>query len=240
MQDMNNQVVVITGAASGYGNATASLFYKKGARVIAADINETNLLNIKKDIGDLDCIKIDVTDTDDWQSLFNQVVSKYGKVDVLINNAGGAVKVEETAELSIESVNKIISLNYNSVVYGCRLFAGLMKKQEKGTIINISSACATEAWPNFSVYAGAKAGVVAFSKGLYLELRPFNIRVTAIIPGAGRTNFSKNAGIPEPETPFALEAIDMAEVILHICEMPQHIEVEEYRFWGTDQEVIPL
>jgi NADP-dependent 3-hydroxy acid dehydrogenase YdfG len=75
---------------------------------------------------------------------------------------------------------------------------------------------------------------------MYTELRPFNVRVTAVIPGAGSTNFSKNAGLPEPASPFALKPEDMAEVILHICRMPQHIEVEEYRFWGTDQEVIPL
>jgi NADP-dependent 3-hydroxy acid dehydrogenase YdfG len=64
--------------------------------------------------------------------------------------------------------------------------------------------------------------------------------VTAVIPGAGSTNFSKNAGLPEPEAPFALRPEDMAEVVLHICRMPQHIEVEEYRFLGHRSEVIPL
>ena len=158
----------------------------------------------------------------------------------MVNNAGGAIELKEITEQNTETIDAIIALNLNSVIYGSRSFAMLMKKQKSGTIVNISSACATEAWPKFGAYSAAKAGVVAFSKGLYIELRPFGIRVTSIIPGAGRTNFSKNAGIAEPDTPFVLEAQDMAEVIYHVCSMPQHIEVEEYRFWGTDQEVIPL
>ena len=137
-------------------------------------------------------------------------------------------------------VDEIIALNLNSVVYGSMTFGKQMRAQGSGTIVNISSTCATEAWPGFSVYAAAKSGVVSLSKGMYTELRPFGVRVTAVIPGAGATNFSKNAGLAEPATPFLLKPEDMAEVILHICQMPQHIEVEEYRFWGTDQEVIPM
>ena len=240
MQDMRDKLVIITGATSGFGRATAEVFQKHGARVLAAGRNEKRLKQVKEEIGNIDSFLIDVTKTDDWQRLHDHVVSQYGRIDVLVNNAGGGVELKEITEQSTETIDAIIALNLNSVIYGSRIFGSLMKKQKYGTIINISSACATEAWPNFSAYSAAKAGVVAFSKGLYVELRPFNVRVTPIIPGAGRTNFSKNAGIPEPDTPFVLEAQDMAEVIYHVCSMPQHIEVEEYRFWGTDQEVIPL
>jgi NADP-dependent 3-hydroxy acid dehydrogenase YdfG len=240
MQDLKNKIAVISGAGSGFGKATAALFCEQGARVVGIGRSEHNLLKAKEEIGEIDCLGADVTKPDDWQRIYDHVVSKYGRIDILVNNAGGAIELKETTEQSIETIDQIIALNLNSVVYGSRIFAGLMKKQESGTIINISSACATEAWSNFSVYSAAKAGVVVFSKVLYVELRPFNIRVTTVIPGAGRTNFSKNAGIPEPETPFSLEPTDMAEVIRHICCMPQHIEVEEYRFWGTDQEVEPL
>ena len=240
MQDLTDKVVVITGATSGFGKATAEVFYKQGARVLAAGRNDNRLKRAKEEIGDIDYFKIDVTKPDEWQKLYDHVVSRYGRIDILVNNAGGAIELNEITDQSTETIDAIIALNLNSVIYGSRVFATLMKKQKSGTIINISSACATEAWPTFGAYSAAKAGVVAFSKGLYVELRPFGIRVTPIIPGAGRTNFSKNAGIPEPDKPFVLEAKDMAEVIYHVCSMPQHIEVEEYRFWGTDQEVIPL
>ena len=240
MQDLRDKVVVITGATSGFGRATAEVFYKQGARVLAAGRNENRLKSTKEEIGDIDCFKIDVTAPDEWQKLYDHVVSSYGRIDILVNNAGGAIELKDIMEQSTETIDAIIALNLNSVMYGSRTFAPLMKKQSSGTIVNISSACATEAWPKFGAYSAAKAGVVAFTKGLYVELRPFGIRVTSIIPGAGRTNFSKNAGIAEPDTPFVLEARDMAEAICHVCSMPQHIEVEEYRFWGTDQEVIPL
>jgi NADP-dependent 3-hydroxy acid dehydrogenase YdfG len=240
VQDLRDKVVVITGATSGFGRATAEIFYKQGAQVLAAGRNENRLQRVKQEIGDIDYFRIDVTKPNEWQKLYDHVVSRYGRIDILVNNAGGAIELKEITEQSTETIDAIIALNLNSVIYGSRIFATLMKMKKSGTIINISSACATEAWPKFGAYSAAKAGVVAFSKGLYLELRPFGIRVTSIIPGAGRTNFSKNAGIPEPDTPFVLEAKDMAEVIYHVCSMPQHIEVEEYRFWGTDQEVIPL
>ena len=106
---------------------------------------------------------------------------------------------------TLEVVDEIIALNLNSVVYGSMAFGKQMRAQGSGTIVNISSTCATEAWPKFSVYAAAKSGVVSLSKGMYTELRPFGVRVTAVIPGAGATNFSKNAGLAEPAGAILLE-----------------------------------
>jgi NAD(P)-dependent dehydrogenase (short-subunit alcohol dehydrogenase family) len=240
MQSLKNQVVVVTGGASGYGKATARRFHEEGARVVITDIDEPGLEAAAAEIGGVEAYCQDVMSPADWQDVFRRVMEKYGGVDVLVNNAGGGISVRDTVDQTIEVADLIIRLNLNSVVYGCIVFGKQMQAQRSGTIINISSSCATEAWPKFSIYAAAKAGVVSLSKGLYTELRPFNVRVTAVIPGAGRTNFSKNAGIAEPPVPFSLTPDDMAEVVLHICQLPQHIEVEEYRFWGTDQEVIPL
>jgi NAD(P)-dependent dehydrogenase (short-subunit alcohol dehydrogenase family) len=239
LQNMKDQVVVITGAASGYGRATAKRFREEGAAVIITDIDEKALQKAADEIG-AEAYHQNVMRWEDWQTLFASVMATHGRVDVLVNNAGGGVVVADTVEQQREVVDKIIALNLNSVVYGSMIFGKQMRAQGSGTIVNISSTCATEAWPKFSVYAAAKSGVVSLSKGMYTELRPFGVRVTAVIPGAGATNFSKNAGLAEPATPFLLKPEDMAEVILHICRMPQHIEIEEYRFWGTDQEVIPM
>jgi len=240
MQSMKDQVVVITGGASGYGKATAKRLHQEGAKVIITDIDEKGLQATANEIGGVEAYRHDVMTAQDWQKLFDKVMQKHGRVDVLVNNAGGGISIKDTVDQATDVADKIIQLNLNSVVYGCIIFGKQMREQKSGTIVNISSSCAAEAWPKFSVYAAAKAGVVSLSKGLYTELRPFNVRVTAVLPGAGCTNFSKNAGLAEPPVPFVLKAEDMAEVILHICQMPQHIEIEEYRFWGTDQEVIPL
>jgi NADP-dependent 3-hydroxy acid dehydrogenase YdfG len=240
MVDLKDKVAVITGASSGFGKETAKAFHEAGSRVIITGKNETRLKQAQEELDGVDAVQSDATDPDSWDSLYRYVEKKFGSIDVLVNNAGSGVQVKETTELSIDTIDYILRLNLNSVVYGIRAFGKMMKEKKSGTIINVSSACATEAWPNFSVYAAAKAGVVALSKGCYTELRPFNIRVTALIPGAGRTNFSANAGLPEPETPFSLEPKDVAEAIIHICRMPPHIFIEEYRIWGMDQEVIPL
>ena len=239
LQSVKNQVVVITGAASGYGRATAKRFREEGATVIITDIDEKALREAADEIG-AEAYQQNVMRWEDWQTLFASVMAAHGRVDILVNNAGGGVVIADTVDQTLEAVDKIIALNLNSVVYGSMTFGKQMRAQGSGTIVNISSTCATEAWPGFSVYAAAKSGVVSLSKGMYTELRPFGVRVTAVIPGAGATNFSKNAGLAEPATPFLLKPEDMAEVILHICQMPQHIEIEEYRFWGTDQEVIPM
>ena len=239
MQSLKDKVVVITGGASGYGRAMAELFVQEECRVVVTDINEKMLAEVKDELG-VDAIKMDVTSLKDWEAVHKAVFDKYTRTDILINNAGGAVVVRETIDQEPEIIDKILTLNLNSVIYGCKVFGKLMKEQNEGTIINISSSCAKQAWPNFSVYAAAKSGVLAFSKGLYVELRPFNVRVTTIIPGAGDTNFSKNASLPEPDEPYSLKARDLAEGAVHICKQPQRIFIEEYILWGTDQEVIPL
>jgi NADP-dependent 3-hydroxy acid dehydrogenase YdfG len=240
LQSVRNQVVIITGGSSGYGKATAKLLAEAGAKVIITGRDEKTLQQTAEEIPGIETFRADATHWEDWQKLFAFVMEVHGRVDVLVNNAGGGFVIAATVDQQVEIVDQIIALNLNGVVYGGMVFGKQMRTQGSGTIINISSTCATEAWPGFSVYAAAKSGVVSLSKGMYTELRPFGVRVTAVIPGAGATNFSKNAGLAEPATPFLLKPEDMAEVILHICQMPQHIEIEEYRFWGTDQEVIPM
>ena len=186
MQDLKDKVVVITGWSVGFGKETGNQFYKAGAKVVITGTNKERLLRAQSEIGQIDIMESDVTSPADWEKLHQLVMGKYNRTDILVNNAGGGVTVKETIEQTIEDIDKIISLNLSGVVYGSRIFGKTMKEQKLGTIINISSVCAHEAWPNLSVYAAAKAGVVALSKGLYVELRPYNVRVTAVSPGAGK------------------------------------------------------
>jgi NAD(P)-dependent dehydrogenase (short-subunit alcohol dehydrogenase family) len=240
MGSMKGKVALITGGASGYGNAMVNRFADEGAKVIAADINKTMLEEAKKANNSIDTYVLDVTNAGSWEALAAYISSTYGRIDILINNAGGAVAVKEHIAQENEIIEKIIALNLTSVAFGCKYFGKLMKEQKEGTIINIASDCARHAWPGFGVYAAAKAGVVNFSKGLFVELRPYNVRVTAIIPGAGNTNFSKNAGIAEPDEPYKLGGPELAEAALHICSQPQYILVEEYMLSGTEREIIPM
>ena len=233
-----NDIIIITGATSGYGKATAKLFASEGNTVIITGRNSVTLENTAKEIGAVP-FRADATDPADWKALREFVMERYGRVDLLLNNAGGGVAIKETADQSVEEIDTAIKLNLNSVIYGCREFAPVFKAQKGGTIINVSSVCAKHAWQGWTVYAAAKWGVLGFTKGLTTELGPDGVRVTCLVPGAGDTNFDRNANFDRGSVP-GLKADNIAEAILSIYKLPKSVWVEEMTVWGIDQVVIPL
>ena len=233
-----NDIIIITGATSGYGKATAKLFASEGNTVIITGRNSGTLENTAKEIGAVP-FRADATDPADWKALREFVMEKYGRVDLLLNNAGGGVAIKETADQSVEEIDRAIKLNLNSVIYGCREFAPVFRAQKGGTIINVSSVCAKHAWQGWTVYAAAKWGVLGFTKGLTTELGPDGVRVTCLVPGAGDTNFDRNANFDRGSVP-GLKADNIAEAIHSIYKLPKSVWVEEMTVWGIDQVVIPL
>ncbi len=236
---MKEEVVVITGATSGYGLATARRFCKEEYHVVITGRNAGKVKSTAEEIK-AEPFPADATDPAAWESLSRFIKEKFGHIDLLINNAGGGVSICETEAQEIGNIDKAISLNLNSTIYGCHVFAPLFSSQGFGTIINISSVCAKQAWPGWSVYAAAKWGVLGFTKGLATELGPKGIRVTCLVPGAGDTNFDKNAGFSARGSVPALKAEDIADAIYGIYQLPKHVWVEEMTVWGLDQVVIPL
>jgi len=233
-----NKVVLITGATSGYGLATAKKFKENGFIVIVASRNKDKVNEVVRVNGFDDGFTIDVTDYNKWLELKNFVSEKYGRLDVLVNNAGGGVCINDTDEQTKENIDKTIALNLNSVIYASNVFAKMMKEQKEGTIVNISSVCARHCWAGWSVYAAAKAGVLNFTKGLYVELRPYGVRATCIIPAAASTGFQKNAGIDKENQTLVAE--DIANAVYYASTQPNGIVVEEMTVWGTSQDVQPL
>ena len=231
-----NKVVLITGATSGYGLATAKKFKENGDRVIVASIN--NVERVVKEFGFDEGFVIDVTDYDRWLELKKFVIEKYGKIDVLVNNAGSGISIVNTTEQTRENIDKIINVNLNSVIYGSSVFGAVMQEQGDGVIVNISSVCARHSWDGWSVYAAAKAGVLNFTKGLYVELQPYGVRATCVIPASASTGFQKNAGIGEVEQ--SLKVQDIANAVYYVATQPKGVVVEEITVWGTSQVVNPL
>jgi NADP-dependent 3-hydroxy acid dehydrogenase YdfG len=232
------RIVIVTGATNGYGLATAKKFKAHGDTVIIASRNADKIKSVVEQFGFDDGFKIDVTCSDEWIALKNYCINKYGRIDVLVNNAGGGVSIEEVTEQSFENIDKAISLNLASVIYGSKVIGSVMKNQKDGNIINISSVCAKHCWGAWSVYAAAKAGVLNFSKGLYVEMRPFGVRVTCIIPAAASTGFQSNAGIGEENQ--TLTAEDVANAVVYSANQPKGVVIEELTVWGTSQDVQPL
>ena len=236
---MKDEVILITGGTSGYGKETARIFAKNGYKVIITGHNEQRLKEAAAELG-TDCFLADATNPADWEKLYAYIVEKYGKIDFLLNNAGGGVSIKETAEQSVADIDRIMMLNLNSAIYGCRQFAPLFMKQKFGTVMNVSSVCAKLAWPGWTVYAAAKWGVLGFTKGLTTELGPYGIRVSCILPGAGDTNFDKNANFKDRGMIPSMKGEDIAQAIYDAYMLPKHIWVEEITVWGIDQISVPL
>jgi len=232
------RIVVITGATSGYGLAAAKKFKEQGDIVVAASRNEEKVRRIARENGFDLGVQIDVTKYEDWERLVASVKEKYGRIDVLVNNAGGGVAIVDTTEQTREDIDQSIRLNLNSVIYGSKLFGAMMKEQKDGIIINLSSVCARHCWGGWSVYAAAKAGVLNFTKGLYVEMRPYGVRATCIIPAAASTGFQSGAKIDEVNQ--TLTAEDIANAVVYAANQPKGVVVEEMTVWGTSQDVQPL
>lgn len=233
-----SRIVLITGASSGYGKATAKAFKDNGDTVIMTARNYDKLEEARKEVGGDLAFSMDVTKPQDWENAVKIVKEKYGRLDILVNNAGGGVTIKEVSEFSAEEIDETIRLNLNSVIYGCRAFAPMMKEQNNGTMINISSVCARQCWPTWSVYAAAKAGVLNFSKGMYLEMQLHNVRVTCVVPGSASTGFQSACGIGETADKLLPE--DIANTVLYIANLPQRAVVEDVTVWGIDKQVNPL
>ena len=233
-----NRIVLITGASSGYGKATAKAFKEKGDTVIMVARNLEKLQAACEEVGGDLAVAMDVTKVEDWDNMVSVIKEKYGRLDVLVNNAGGGVAIKEVSEFTTDEIDLTIKLNLNSVIYGCRAFADMMKEQKTGTMINISSVCARQCWPTWSVYAVAKAGVLNFSKGMYLEMQPYNVRVTCVVPSSASTGFQSACGIGEVTDKLLPE--DIAETVLYVANLPQRAVVEDVTVWGIDKQVNPL
>lgn len=232
------RVILITGASSGYGKATAKAFKECGDIVVMAARNYDKLEEARAEVnGDL-AVAMDVTQPKDWDMMVELIKEKYGRIDVLVNNAGGGISIKEVTDITIDEIDQTIKLNLNSVIYGCKAFADMMKEQKTGTMINIASVCARQCWPTWSVYAAAKAGVLNFSKGMYLEMQPYNVRVTCVVPSSANTGFRSSCGLEE--TPDKLLPEDIAETVLYVANLPQRAVVEDVTVWGIDKQVNPL
>lgn len=178
--------VLITGGASGLGAALAAEFLKRGDRVLITDLADEF-----SPPGGADYLRLDVTSDADWEAARAWVESAWGGLDVLVNNAGiatgGRIDVVSLAEWQ-----NVIDVNLLSVVRGCRTFVPMMKRQERGHIVNTASLAGLVHPPAMASYTAVKAGVVAVSESLHYELSPWNIAVSAVCPGFFQTNLASS------------------------------------------------
>lgn len=201
MGRLSNKVAIITGAASGQGAVEARLFAQEGARVVATDMQEEWLQKvvdeINREYGDVAiAIKHNVAEENDWIHVVQAAIQKFGKVDILINNAGITGKSLELQDITIEEWNKVMNVNALGNLWGIKHVVPEMQKLGQGSIVNISSLAGINGLGGIGAYGASKGATRTLTKGAARDLGPSHIRVNSIHPGfietAMITQFTSN------------------------------------------------
>ena len=244
MSNIAGKVVAITGASSGIGEATALLLAERGAKVVlgARSLNRLEALATRiADAGsEVAYAHIDVRRRDDLSNLVRLASERYGKLDVLFNNAG-VMPISPLDDLRVEDWDEMIDINIKGVLYGIAAALPVFRKQGFGHFINTASTAAYKTIPNQSVYSGTKVAVRAISEGLRQEAGD-KLRVTIISPGFVQTNFTEGvtsmemkAQLTASRDKFAMPPDAIARAIAFAIEQPADIDVNEIVIRPTAQ-----
>jgi NAD(P)-dependent dehydrogenase (short-subunit alcohol dehydrogenase family) len=183
---LKGKVALITGSGQGIGQATAILFAKEGAKVVAVDIvperGEETVKIIRNEGGEAMFVKADVSKAADLKRIVKTTIEKYGRLDILYNNVGIAVKGDTVVDLSEENWDRIMETNVKSVFLGSKYAIPEMMKTKGGVILNTASTCGLIGYPNCSAYSASKAAIVILTKCMAIDYAPYNIRVNCICP----------------------------------------------------------
>lgn len=246
-QGIKDKVVVITGASSGLGEAAARLLSAQGSSVVLGARRANRIQSIAEELtaigGKALAITTDVTHYDQVKRLVDAAVQMYGRIDVMINNAG-LMPHSPLERLKIDDWNRTIDVNIKGVLYGIAAALPYMKQQKSGHFINVSSVAGHKVTPAGAVYAATKHAVRALSEGLRQEVKPYNIRTTVISPGAVATELPDS--ITEPDISenihkfyeaLAIPAHSFAHAVAFAMSQPDDVDINEILFRPTRQEL---
>ena len=244
--NIEGKIVVITGASSGLGEATARHLSELGAVVVLGARRIERIRALAQALagseGKAIALQTDVTQSEQVKQLVEAAVEKYGRIDVMINNAG-LMPHSPLERLKIADWDRMIDVNIKGVLYGIAAALPYMQQQKSGHFINVSSVAGHKVRPGSAVYAATKHAVLVISEGLRQEVKPYNIRTTVISPGAIATDLPNS--ITEPDIAdsvrkiyeIAVPADSFARAVAFAMSQPDDIDVNEILFRPTRQEI---
>jgi NADP-dependent 3-hydroxy acid dehydrogenase YdfG len=242
---IERKVVVITGASSGLGEAAARLLSAQGASVVLGARRSDRLQSLADELsgsgGKALAVATDVTHRNQVKRLVDTATQKFGRVDVMINNAGIMPRAP-LERLTIDDWDRTIDVNIKGVLYGIAAALPHMKKQKSGHMIFVSSVAGHKIGPDFAVYAATKHAVRALAEGFRQEVKPYNIRTTIISPGAVATELPDS--VTEPDIAekirqyykdIAIPAESFAQAVVFAMNQPEEVDVNEILFRPVKQ-----
>ena len=246
-KNIKGKVVVITGASSGLGEATARLLSAQGASVVLGARRFERLQTLAEELkqggGKALAIPTDVIELDQVKRLVDTAVQTYGRIDVIINNAG-LMPLSLLERLKVDDWNQMIDVNIKGVLNGIAAALPYMQEQKSGQVINVSSVAGHKVRPGNVVYAATKHAVRVLSEGLRQEVKPYNIRTTIISPGAVATELPDSVtesdvadNIRNFYEAYAIPADSFARAVAFAMSQPDNVDINEILYRPTAQEL---
>ncbi|GAB4066450.1 SDR family oxidoreductase [Ancylobacter sonchi] len=242
---IHGKVVVITGASSGLGEATARHLAAEGAKLVLGARRLDRLQALAGELGlpAAAAVETDVTDAEQVKRLVDAAVAAHGRIDVILNNAG-LMPHSPLERGRIADWDRMIDVNLKGVLYGIAAALPHMTRQKSGHIINVSSVAGHKVRPGSAVYAATKAAVRMLSEGLRQEVKPYNIRTTIISPGAVQSELPQSIteadvarGIQDFYEAYAIPAENFARIVAFAISQPEEVDINEILFRPTAQEL---
>jgi NADP-dependent 3-hydroxy acid dehydrogenase YdfG len=248
MTELKEACVFITGATSGFGEATARRFAADGARIIIAGRRSDRLQVLEAELGaKCHAITLDVRQREAVFQAVKDLPAEFAEITILVNNAGLAVGLEPSHEADLDDWDAMVDTNVRGLMYCTRAVLPGMVARDRGHIINLGSVAGTYPYPGGNVYGGTKAFVRQFSLELRADLLGHNVRVTNVEPGLCETEFSlvrfkgdaeKAKAVYEGVEPIS--AADIAETIHFVAALPPHVNVNSIELMATMQAFAPF
>src|SRR5436190_24038754 len=244
--NIQGRVVAITGASSGLGEASARLLSAEGATVVLGARRVERIRSLADELtgrgGKALAVATDVTQCEQVRKLVDTAVQAYGRIDVMLNNAG-LMPLSPLERLKIDDWDQMIDVNIKGVLYGIAAALPHMQRQKAGHIINVSSVAGHKVRAGGAVYAATKHAVRALSEGLRQEVKPYNIRTTVISPGVVVTELPNSATEPDVAAnlrkmygEIGIPADSFARAVVYAMSQPEDVDINEILFRPTRQE----